>query len=147
MIEYRAGYKYQETKTYSILVDIHPPEDIISDFLRLSKKGTLRIIKGYAWDGPSGPTRDSKWNMRASLVHDALYQLIREGKIDVFYREYIDKLFYQILLEVGKKLCKTKGFWFKRTYKTRAWLYYKGVKKAGARFAKPGNTKPILTAP
>ena len=44
---------------------------------RLNTKGHLIIKRSYAWDGPSGPTIDTKNFMRGSLVHDALYQLMR----------------------------------------------------------------------
>ena len=41
---------------------------------------TLYISKGYSWDGPSGPAIDTPDWIKASLVHDALYQLIRENR-------------------------------------------------------------------
>ncbi|HUS89668.1 MAG TPA: hypothetical protein VMW91_10000, partial [Desulfosporosinus sp.] len=37
------------------------------------------IHKGYAWDGPSGPTFDTPNFMLGSLVHDVFYQAMREG--------------------------------------------------------------------
>ncbi len=47
------------------------------DYLAL-EKGVLTIRAGYRWDGPSTP-RNIKLmaNMRASLVHDAIYDLMR----------------------------------------------------------------------
>ena len=60
---------------------IKPAVDISTDWISLSKEGILSIRSGYAWDGPSGPTIDTKNTMRGSLVHDALYQLMREGHI------------------------------------------------------------------
>lgn len=33
----------------------------------------------YAYDGPSGPAIDSVNFMRASMLHDVLYQVLREG--------------------------------------------------------------------
>lgn len=53
------------------------------DYLAL-EYGSLTIKKGYRWDGPSTPR--SFWNkkmgnMRASLVHDAIYDLMRLGII------------------------------------------------------------------
>ena len=46
--------------------------------MSLNESGCLQIAAGYAWDGASGPTIDTRNSMIASLVHDALYQLIRE---------------------------------------------------------------------
>ena len=48
-------------------------------FVRLTKDQRLVIKDQYAWDGPSGPTVDTKTFMRGSLVHDALYQLLRDN--------------------------------------------------------------------
>lgn len=41
------------------------------------KKQELRILPGFCWDGPSGPVPDLNLFMYPSLVHDALYFLIR----------------------------------------------------------------------
>ena len=46
--------------------------------LSLSKTGFLEIEPNYTWDGTSGCVKDTSANMFASLVHDALYQLMRE---------------------------------------------------------------------
>jgi hypothetical protein len=47
-----------------------------------ASSGCGQESKGYAWNGPSGPTLDTRNFMRGSLVHDALYQLMREGRMD-----------------------------------------------------------------
>ncbi|EPS7957029.1 hypothetical protein [Vibrio parahaemolyticus] len=50
-----------------------------SPYLSLSEQGLLTIKKGYSWDGVSGPATDTRRNLiLASLVHDELYQLMRE---------------------------------------------------------------------
>lgn len=100
-IRYREGYKYQLSSDYSKDVGIRPKHDIWTDHLHLSTAGILTIKKGYAWDGASGPTIDTKSSMRGSLVHDALYQLIRLGHIDDSYREKADELLYEICREDG----------------------------------------------
>ena len=75
-ISYRSGYKYQLAKNYVQQIKIKPAADITEpDFIKLTKDGTLTVKKGYAWDGPSGPVPDTKENLRASLVHDALYHM------------------------------------------------------------------------
>ena len=61
----------------------------LSEWMTLDPDGTLTIKGGYAWDGASGPANDHNF-VRASLVHDALYQLLRERKIPEEYREVAD---------------------------------------------------------
>lgn len=84
MIKYRKGYKYQLAQDYTTTVSRHLcPFDgaVACPFITLDFDGLLRIKAGYAWDGPSGPTFDTPNFMEGSLVHDALYQLIRAGLI------------------------------------------------------------------
>ena len=92
-IRYRSGYKYQLATRYSILINIKPKKDIKTEFIKLDAKGKLTIKRGYAWDGPSGPVVDTKENMRASLVHDALYQLMRHEELSTkAYKDKADKI-------------------------------------------------------
>ncbi len=69
-------YKYQLTDPYVLDIGISG-YTVTTPYLRLGTDGVFAISKGYAWDGPSGPTFDTLNFMRGSLVHDALYQLIR----------------------------------------------------------------------
>ena len=82
MIKYKAGYKYQLADEYRIKTAIRPPEPIHAAYVSLYKNGTLRIKAGYAWDGPS-PWFVPDWRfwMRASLEHDAFFQLFRNGEL------------------------------------------------------------------
>lgn len=81
MIFYKKGYKYQLNADVSIKVaHFYTQRTITADFLKLSG-GRLFFKKGYAWDGASGPVFDTKKSMQATLVHDGLYQLIREKKL------------------------------------------------------------------
>jgi len=103
-ISYKAGFKYQLTETYVIQTQIRPTVDINTEYIDMSTSGLLIIRKGYAWDGTSGPTRDGKTNQRGSLVHDALYQLFREGLLSrIWWRESADQLFIKICKE--DKMC------------------------------------------
>jgi len=98
MIKYRSGYKYQLAETYFQLTKI-TGYDIGNDWCHLHPNGELEIRKDYAWDGPSGPTIDTKNFMRGSLVHDALYQLMREGVLPGKHRKDADYLLYTICRE------------------------------------------------
>ena len=93
-ITYSQGYKYQLEKDFITEVDLFG-ESITSPFLELRPDGYLLIRKGYAWDGPSGPAIDTKSFMRGALVHDALYQMMREYGLNRDYRPTADKIMKQ----------------------------------------------------
>lgn len=131
MIKYKEGYKYQLVEEYIQETDI-TGFHIESDYVRLFTDGALVISKGYAWDGASGPTYDSKSSMRASLVHDALYQLCGLNSNLLKFRDYADTLLYNI--------CVEDGMW-----RFRAWIWKKGVNWFGSKAAEECDT--ILIAP
>ena len=133
MMKYRKGYKYQLAETYTIKTDM-TGFNIEVEFIRLYADGTLIILSGYAWDGPSGPGIDSKNFMEGSLVHDALYQLLRMGLLPAKYREGADKLLH--------KICRSKGM-----SKIRAWWVLRGLRFFAAQAADPKNKKIIYTIP
>lgn len=118
MFSYRkiTGYKYQLMEEFIIDTAVFPDANIVNPFMCLLATGRLIIKKGYAWDGPSGPTIDTENFMRGSLVHDALYQLIRESKISKIYRGYADRLLRHLCIEDGMS-------------NFRAWYVYWSVRK------------------
>jgi hypothetical protein len=118
-------YKYQLVSDCVIHIDIRPEKDVEAPFIRLSTDGSLTIRQHYAWDGPSGPTIDTRTFMRGSLVHDALYQLMRMSKLDHrIHRESADRLL--------KAMCLRDGM-----NPFRAWYTYHGVRRFGAKSALP----------
>jgi len=138
-IKYKKGYKYQLQETYShkikdLIGDVFYPYQV-NDYIEFDYNSSdcLEIIikKGYCWDGPSGPTIDTKNFMRGSLVHDALYQLMREKVINKRHRKYADELLRKICLEDG--MC-----WF------RAWYVYWSVRLFAKSAASPKNIKKIF---
>lgn len=133
-IVYRDGYKYQLEADYYVDTGIRPAAPIGHRYLRLLPTGQLRISAGYAWDGPSGPTIDSSCFMRGSLIHDSLYQLMREGLLPAYYRDAADRLLQRVCVEDGMT-------------RLRAWWVYVGVSKFGAEAASPTNVKPVRVAP
>ena len=110
-IAYREGYEYQLAEPYTTRVSIYPQALILDEFIRMQPDGLLTILSGYAWDGASGPTIDSKNTMRGSVVHDALFQLMREGFLDVKWRKQADKELYRILREDGMSAIRA-GYWY-----------------------------------
>ena len=113
-MEYRSLRNWKYELLVSEAAEVQISETVETEYLTLSDEFLL-VKAHYAWDGPSGPTFDRSENMRASLFHDALCQLIGEGLLDKKYREYADKLFRQHCLEDGMKP------WV-------AWCYYQAVR-------------------
>jgi len=77
-LKYRKGFKYQLAEAMELQTCFTPKIDLISDFVILRTTGELDLLKGFAWDGPSGPVLDRGENMIASAGHDALYRLMRK---------------------------------------------------------------------
>ena len=146
-IFYRAGYKYQLAEEYRVDVVINAKGSdvrgqtseeqevgIVTEYIDLSTDGLLTIKKGYAWDGPSGPTRDTKSFMRGSLVHDALYQLMRNNLLPSRCREDADQELHRICREDGMN-------------RFRAWYILLGVRKGAGFAATPKAKKKLRVAP
>jgi hypothetical protein len=112
----RKPYKYKLHTDYYSNVGIVGLKKTQCEYLDLSD-GTLIIKKGYTWDGASGAV-DTKNIMTGALIHDALYQLIREGVIGIKDKDKCDKILQTI--------CESEGM-----SKFRAWLVYKAVKRFG----------------
>lgn len=153
MILYKKGYKYQLYKTFRCWVDIKADEDIETYFISLTTEGLLTIRRGYAWDGPSGPTKFimmllelipliGEWLaqkfiekfLTGSLIHDALYQLLRERKLSKECRVLADKELV--------KYCKKAGMSWPR----RLWVY-QGVRRGAGFAANSKNVKKVYMAP
>ena len=94
-----------------------------SEFMELKRDGTLIVKKGYRWDGCSGPTWDTDNTMHGGLIHDVLYQAMREGLLHGTNRKTVDLLFYKLLRDDGMN-------WFRANY------YYYGVRIMGKQYAK-----------
>lgn len=136
-IAYNSGYKYQLKKTYRIKVSIVPKSLIKTKagYITLDKKGKLVIKEGYAWDGPSGPTIDTPSFMRGSLIHDALYQLMRD--------EYLDPKKYRRSADVIlRDICREDGMCC-----IRVWWVYFFVHLFGNIAVDPASRRPITFAP
>jgi hypothetical protein len=100
-ITYRAGYKYVLADTVIIPTAMKGFGTIAARFIHLGNDGRLTIIAGYAWDGPSGPCPDLPSLMRASLVHDVFYQLLRDGLLPQEARAIADDELGRISEEDG----------------------------------------------
>ena len=132
-IEYRRlrAYKYQLSRTYSLPLPLELPfaykgEVAHGRYVKIDwRRKALQLSRGYAWDGPSGPAIDTDTFMRGSLVHDGLYQLIREGVLSPAARPYAD--------EVMRLVCVADGM-----NRFRAWYAFWFVRVLGGPSARPG---------
>ena len=101
-------YKYQLVADYSLRTDLRPASAIKHPFIILNQDGVLTLHARYAWDGPSGPALDSRNFMRGSLVHDALYQLMRLGLLDPLeHRLQADTILRDLCREDGMSLLRS----------------------------------------
>lgn len=126
MILYRKRRKYKYTLFTDYVYDtgIKIKNHHKSDYLEFTPEGELTIREGYCWDGPSGPTFDTKTFMQGALVHDALYQLMREEVLPQSCRLRADELLRDICIEDGMS-------------KFRAGYVFRTVRIICASFAKP----------
>lgn len=133
-VRYKSGYKYQLAQHYFDFLKIKPEHYIVTDYIVLAQNGLLYIKKGYAWDGPSGLTFDTASSMRASLVHDALYELIRKGHLRQSDRMAADYELYERCIE-------------DKMFKIRARLWLRAVRIGAGPAADPENKKKVREAP
>lgn len=105
-----------------------------NDFVWISTDGILHISEGYAWDGLTGIPDKKSW-MIPGLEHDALYQLMREGKLNEnIWKLIADEFFYTQLLKYG-------------AWKITAKILYRGVRCLGISASDPKKVRKLLKAP
>ena len=131
-MQYQKGYKYKLVRDVGILVAMKPNQLAQTQFLNLTAQGMLIIRAGYTWDGVSGPVRDTKRNLKASLVHDALYQLMRNGHLDHNRWREADECFATELRLGGVSRFFTK-------------MYMLGLKIAKGKHAHPDSKRTVYT--
>ena len=132
LLYYSCGYKYQTRERIRFRLPIEFEAYTVDTRFIALNDCVLTLAAGYAGDGPSGPTADSKCSMRAAMLHDAGYQLLREGYLPHTMKDLIDSLFHELLLADGMG-------------RIRAWLWYQGVKRFGK--SSTIHNRDILCAP
>jgi len=124
-------YKYKLIKDEVFVLDDNIGHKFENEFFKIFYDSII-VKSGYAWDGASGFTIDTKNSIRASLIHDVFYQCLREEILPLSLKEYADSLFKKILIQDGMN-------------KIRANIWYIAVKRFGENSVKPSNFK--LVAP
>jgi hypothetical protein len=125
-ITYAEGYAYRLKKDYSVTISIKGYH-VVSEYVTLRPLGELFIKCGYAWDGLSGPTFQSRTGVRASLIHDALYQLLRDSGLERTCKTAADIEFKNACIADG--MCRVKAFVL--YYCVRAFGAYATTKNGG----------------
>jgi len=112
-------YKYRlvDSIEHELLVKLPYSHLLYTPYISIND-GCITIKEGYAWDGPSGPTIDTTDFLKGSLIHDALYQLMREKYLPGHYRKLADKELEKICIKQGMP-------------KWRVWYVYYGVRWFG----------------
>lgn len=112
-------YRYRSLEPFELRLKL--PQELVSPafieapdggapWVRLGRRGKLRIRPGYAWRGLGTPGRTSRLSMRAGLVHDALYQLMRAGELDHrHWRPWADQVMRDLLIADG--VGSTRAAW------------------------------------
>lgn len=93
-----SDYKYTLQDCFRIQLPFLFPE--LRTSLGFTVGSMLTIKKGYAWDGATCAI-DTDNFIDASLVHDFLYQMIREKVLGKEYRLIADKILKAICLANG----------------------------------------------
>lgn len=133
-IKYVSGFKYQLARDYAIQTPIIG-ESVTDDFFCLTPDGLLTVKNGYAWDGASGPTFDSKSSMRASMVHDVFCVAMRDNRLSYSkWQDTVNAFFRQMCIE--------DGMWI-----WRANLWHSAVEFADAGNPRQGPDREVLEAP
>lgn len=132
LIKYKQRRKYKYNLHSELIYEtgLSVKVPIANLFLEINASGRLIIKAGYAWDGPSSPAIDSKNFMQGSLIHDALYQLMRDQVLPPSDRKRVDEILKEVCLQDGMSAF-------------RAWYVYQGVRFGGAKSAEPD----LLSAP
>ena len=121
--------RYQKKKDwkYRIYEDVefnlyHDYGRIVHPFFQIDGNH-LTVKAGYHWDGASGVAIDTDNFMSPSLIHDVLFQCMRE---DLMNRDRFKHANVEL-----KTQCRERGM-----SKFRAWYVYKAVAMFGSKYTK-----------
>lgn len=101
-------YKYKLISPFKYKTDLITTT-CNTHYTKLKKTGEIYINNEYAWDGGSFIAIDNKPMMYASLIHDSLYQLIREGYMSYKFKKIADIIFKEALINYGSS--KIRATW------------------------------------
>ena len=108
---YTSGHKYQARCQMIYFTGIFGYE-IMTDLILLRKDGWMLVEPYFAWDGASGPAIDTRTNMRASHLHDALAALMRKGLLPMDCIERSNAALKRIMIIDGAWSARAKLYKF-----------------------------------
>lgn len=143
----KVSYKYVLRADFMGQTLLRPEKPIDTEYIYLTTNGVMILKKGYYSDGCSGPTHDDGSNMIAGFKHDAGYQLLRLGLLDMSCKRLIDE---QLEIDIKRDSRRIKRPWYLRWWRRvdrfRAEYYHKAVEYFGYESARP-QADEIFTAP
>jgi len=108
----KVQYKYYLEETIEVQTSLRPVQSaIVPGYIFLGLDGKMIIYRRYAWDGATGGV-NFKGNRLAVLVHDAIYQLIREGLIGKSLKDQSDKDLRDMMIAEGSWKFVANFFYF-----------------------------------
>lgn len=108
----KVQYKYYLEETVSVQTSVRPAQSaIVPGYIFLGVDGKMIIYRRYAWDGITNGV-NFKSNRVPGLVHDATYQLIREGLIDLSLKAQSDKDLRDMMIAEGSWKFVANFFYF-----------------------------------
>jgi hypothetical protein len=144
-VYYTDGFKYRLSRPFNFPTKIYGFEGGNS-WLWLHADGWLEARVGYVWDGASGP-KDTQSVMRAALVHDCLYQLIRLDVLPEDFRAFADGLLRDLMDADSPKRRGLIGGLVERWNDFRGWYWWIGVRRFGGASVRPSAERPEKRAP
>lgn len=117
-------YKYKLREAFYLQLDegFRPVANqwVERQWVGINVAGCISFATGYQWDGASGPAIATTDWITASLVHDGLYQLMKEKRLSIKWRKAADREMLRILKAAGMP-------WWRRR------ISYMAVRIAGGR--------------
>jgi hypothetical protein len=100
------SWYFLDSELVQVFVGIFPKSPVQYQGNTLTSTGWLAVRKGFRWDGASGPAIDTITNMRASMVHDAIINMIQAGKIEGHLNNKLrtDMAYFRLAREDGMNL-------------------------------------------
>lgn len=148
-IVYRSGFKYVLDEEYAELIPIYPNDHIDTKWVVLTIGGLLTLKAGFGYDGPSGPTIDTRSAMRAAAKHDGIYRLLRLGLLDERWRLTADEIYESDCIK-DSKIARPKwipAMIYEPLAQARFEAHFKALRLFGTFAARRGTEPIVLRAP